>query len=228
MDLTKYAQEPLETVENKLLVTLVIDTSVEMNLGLIDIVNKSLTDFFRDFYLDERYLGSLELAIIESHNNVIIRRVPKLLDADHPTQTPRLEATAVKSSLMQSIETAIELCKARKAFYRQEGNRYYRPNIIVLSHGDINNYSEETLKRINAEMKNKEYSIHFYAGDKANSHFVSNVSKHHFSLNNSLSLFYAIDNIYSCLLLESDNYIPRDFLPNFNDSDIDWLNKFEI
>ncbi len=228
MDILRFANEPLTNMERKLLILLIIDTSVEMNMGHIDVLNESLQTFFSEIYKTDDFIDILELGIIESHNNVIMRLAPKTLDKNNPQKPPFLEATAVKSNLMAAIEVGIELIQARKKFYRQEAITYYRPKIIVLSHCENIKYSEEQIARINHDMKYKKYGIEFIHSYNADLDFITKITGIHEILDNRFNLLSTIKSTQFHQILEQDNVIPETLRISNTDINIDWMKEFDL
>ncbi len=97
----------------------------------IDELNAGLRAFRDELLIDELAVKRVELALIT------FGPVRRLMDFQTPDvfQPPRLAAEG-DTPMGTAIEQAIEIVRARKASYKQNGVSYYRPWIFMLSDGE--------------------------------------------------------------------------------------------
>lgn len=189
-----FSAESAENYEQKCLCVLVLDTSGSMNeivdstgvratgqtvesdgnvyniveggISKLDKLNEGLFSFFEEIVDDDTTDQRLELAIITFNDNVQIVQEPALPSniAIQP-----LEADG-ETALVEAVYSAIDLVIARKAWYKQTGQLYYRPWIILMTDGEPNRGSNinELSNRIKDDTSNKRYVFLPIGVDNAN------------------------------------------------------------
>lgn len=148
-------ESPLNYTE-KILCVLVLDVSTSMVGNPIDMLNKGLQDFYKIIENDPLISQMLEVSLISFNNRVNVEQAPALV-ADFTL--PRLFAEAVGSDAMvDAIKEAIGLVAARKEWYKENGQTYYRPWIILMCKCDLDDYQDviglsNTIKADSVEKK---------------------------------------------------------------------------
>lgn len=107
---------------------------VEGGISKLDNLNDGLRSFYNEIEADETTSQRLELALITFNDNVRVIQEPALISNCEP---PQLEATG-DTALVEAVNEAISLVDARKRWYKETGQPYYRPWIILLTDGEPN------------------------------------------------------------------------------------------
>lgn len=123
--------ESPENYEQKCLCTLVLDVSGSMAGEAIKQLNKGLQDFYKA--VKEDYVASqrLETAIVTFGNEVIQIQAPALVDN---FKMPTLEANG-STPLVDAVRMAIKQTQSRKEWYKNTGQPYFRPWIVLITDG---------------------------------------------------------------------------------------------
>lgn len=177
MGAERFAGESAQNQEQKCLCVLVLDVSGSMRGNKLDALNQGVRDFFTQIQtadgVSESTVDQLEIAIIQYDEDVKILRDPKLLEEGElpPTLTERGSVTET----VLAMEEAIQLVADRKAFYKETGQAYYRPWIILMTDGEPygNKASAADIdaiaQRVAADAKDKRYMmIGIGVGEEAN------------------------------------------------------------
>lgn len=150
-----FTTESPKNYEQKCLCVLVLDVSGSMRNKPIDELNQGLQEFSQDIYQDSTTRNRLEVAIITFGSNVDTIQDPALIDN---FSMPTLTAYG-GTPMVTGIQEGIALVRDRKKWYKDTGQPYYRPWIILITDGvpdegqDVAGVSVE----IEQSVQNKEY-----------------------------------------------------------------------
>ena len=157
-----FAAESAENFEQKCLCVLVLDVSGSMleivdksnmqytgetmyvdghkynvvtgGISKLDLLNEGLRDFYNEICSDETTSQRLELCIVTFNDSVNVVQEPALPDN---VNIPELEGSG-DTALADAVNEAIDIVQARKNWYKQTGQPYYRPWIILMTDGEPN------------------------------------------------------------------------------------------
>ena len=127
-----FSAESAENYEQKCLCVLVLDVSGSMRGEPISELNKGLQDFYKDIMEDETTSQTLELCIMTFNEKVQTIQEPALVDN---ITMPTLEAGG-STAMVDAVNEAIAKVEARKKWYRETEQPYYRPWIILMTDGE--------------------------------------------------------------------------------------------
>lgn len=138
MGAERFAGESAQNMEMKCLCVLVLDVSGSMRGEKLAALNQGVRDFFNQIItadgVSENLVDQLEVALIQYDEEVQILREPRLLDEDEEIAT--LTERGSTTETVMAIEEAIRMVEDRKAFYKQTGQKYYRPWIVLMTDGE--------------------------------------------------------------------------------------------
>lgn len=189
-----FEAESAENFEQKCLCVLVLDTSGSMNelvdsstarptgrkvisdgqsyiemsggISRLDNLNSGLLSFFEEIVDDETTSQRLELSIITFNDSVRIIQEPAL-----PSEIgiDKLSADG-KTAMVDAVYTAIDLVAARKAWYKNTNQPYYRPWIILITDGEPSEGQDiaALARRIQTDTQEKRYTFLPIGVDNAN------------------------------------------------------------
>lgn len=154
-----FSSESAENFEQKCLCVLVLDVSGSMleivdgantvltgetvymdgkkyelvtgGISKIDLVNEGLRSFFYEICEDETTSQRLELSIITFNDFVNVIQEPTLPEN---VIIPELQCGG-DTALVDAVNEAIDKVEARKNWYKETGQPYYRPWIILMTDG---------------------------------------------------------------------------------------------
>ncbi|MBR5133487.1 MAG: VWA domain-containing protein [Alistipes sp.] len=104
----------------------------------LEALNQGIKDFYAEIQtgdnVSDKLIEQLEVAVIQYDEEVQVLREPALLEESEvaPTLTERGSVTET----VMAMEEAINIVEARKSWYKETGQRYYRPWIIVMTDGE--------------------------------------------------------------------------------------------
>lgn len=124
--------------ESKCLCVLLVDVSGSMKLNISNL-NNALAKFIADIKngdngFNEHSKESIELSVIQFDKDVNVLMKPTLIG--HNTQIPKLAVRGFATNTFAAIETAFNVVEERKKIYKESGQSYYRPWIILLTDGN--------------------------------------------------------------------------------------------
>jgi uncharacterized protein YegL len=154
-----FSAESPENYEQKCCCILVLDVSSSMEGNPINELNDGLSTFARDIQTDSTTANRLEIAVVTFNDQVKTLQPPSLISN---FTMPKLLASG-GTKLVDGVRAGIEMAKSRKAWYKQTGQPYYRPWIILMTDGDPDDLQNvSTLStEIKSGMNSKEFI--FYA-----------------------------------------------------------------
>ena len=123
----------------------------------LDLLNQGLQDFYQEIVSDETTSQRLELCVITFNDNVQVVQEPALPEN---ITIPVLEADG-ETSLADAVNEAIDKVEARKNWYKQTGQPYYRPWIILMTDGVPNKGQDidSLAQRIKRDTAAKKYAF---------------------------------------------------------------------
>ncbi len=152
------AESPIN-YEQKSVCCFVVDVSGSMSGQPINELNIGLQEFHDQISKDSTTANRLEVAIVEFSDRVVTLQTPALVD----NFTMPTLSTKGTTAMVDGVREAIRLVEDRKAWYKQTGQPYLRPWIILITDGapdggqDVNGLTQE----IHSAVNNKKFV--FYA-----------------------------------------------------------------
>lgn len=153
-----FSAESPSNFEQKCTCVLVLDVSGSMSGQPIDELNKGLQEFYQEIKGDSTTSNRLEVSIVTFGDKIDTLIEPSLVDN---FSMPHLDANQPSTRLVDGIREGIAKVDARKAWYKQTGQPYYRPWLITITDGspdggqDVNGLASE----IKAAMDNKRFNF---------------------------------------------------------------------
>ena len=118
--------------EQKCLCTLVLDVSGSMSGQPIAELNEGLKKFQEEVLNDVVATNRLEVSLITFGQNIHIEQNPALMD--HIVMPELLAGGG--TPLVDAMRLAIHKTEERKLYYKQTGQTYYRPFIVLITDGE--------------------------------------------------------------------------------------------
>ena len=141
----EFSAESPQNYEQKSICCFAVDVSGSMSNSPIDLLNQGLQEFHRDIAENSMTANRLEVAVVEFSDSVDTIVQPALADT---FTMPRL-TTKGSTKLVDGVREAINLVESRKNWYKQTGQPYLRPWIILITDGapdgdqDVNGLAQE-------------------------------------------------------------------------------------
>lgn len=137
--------ETPDNYEQKCLCTLVLDTSGSMGGEPIRELNRGLQEFYAAIEEDLIAANRLEVSVITFGSQIKALQEPSLIDNfDMPTL-----GVGGTTRLVDGVREAMRRTEERKQWYKETGQPYYRPIIVLITDGepdrdqDVNGLSRE-------------------------------------------------------------------------------------
>ena len=127
-----FSAESAENYEQKCLCVLVLDVSGSMRGEPIKELNNGLQDFYNEIMADETTSQRLEVSIMTFNQDVQTLQEPALIEN---VTIPTLTAYG-STAMVDAVNEAIDKVEARKNWYKETGQKYYRPWIILMTDGE--------------------------------------------------------------------------------------------
>ena len=155
MAFNDFQAESPENYEQKSICCFVVDVSYSMNGAPINELNNGLQEFHQEISNESLTANRLEVAVVEFSSHVDTVVPPSLVE------NFSMPTLSVKGStkMVDGVREAISLVNARKDWYKQTGQPYLRPWIILITDGapdsgqDVNGLASE----IEMATKNKKF-----------------------------------------------------------------------
>jgi uncharacterized protein YegL len=124
-------------------------------ISKLDLLNEGLQEFYNDIIADDTTSQRLELSIITFNDHVKVLQEPALLEN---ISMPTLKADG-ETAMADAINEAIDKVEARKSWYKETGQTYYRPYIILMTDGepDAGQDMDALAERIKLDTASKKY-----------------------------------------------------------------------
>ncbi len=120
-----------QNYDQKCCCVMVLDVSGSMSGDPINQLNDGLKDFHEEIKKDSVTKNRLEVAVVEFSDTVNTLIDPSLADYfDMPTLS-----TKGTTALVDGVREGISIVKTRKDWYKQTGQTYYRPWVILITDG---------------------------------------------------------------------------------------------
>lgn len=150
-----FSAEAAQNYEQKCLVCLVLDVSGSMKGRPIDELNKGLQDFYTEIADDTTTSQRLEISLITFNHVVKTVQEPALVEN---FKMPQLIATG-STAMVNAVNQAIDKVEARKNWYKETGQTYYRPWIILMTDGEPDD--DQDIDALAARIKKETDGKHF-------------------------------------------------------------------
>ncbi|MEM7369740.1 MAG: VWA domain-containing protein [Bacteroidota bacterium] len=174
MAFNDFQGESPSNYEQKCTCVMVLDVSGSMKGEPIDKLNQGLQDFYQDIQGDLTTSNRLELSIVTFGSKVDCLVEPSL--ADNIT-LPTLIADG-STKLVDGVRKGIEVALARKKWYNDTGQPYYRPWVILITDGEPDKNQDVDGLRREIEMGVQGKSFLFFAigVEQANMEMLNTIS----------------------------------------------------
>jgi len=117
--------------QQKCCCVMVLDVSGSMSGDPIRQLNEGLQSFYEEIKNDPVSRDRLEVAVVEFSDKVNTLIDPSLIE----NFTMPTLSTKGTTALVDGVREGISIVKARKAWYKQTGQTYYRPWVILITDG---------------------------------------------------------------------------------------------
>ncbi len=152
-----FSEEYVENYEQKCLCVLVLDVSNLLGPAQIAEMNKSLQEFYKIIQEDETTSQRMEFCIITYGEGVSIIQEPCTVER---FSMPAIPSSKSLPALTEAINEAIGKVDARKRWYKETGQIYYRPMIVLVSKEKYTSVYESPLYEIlKRDISEKIYSF---------------------------------------------------------------------
>ena len=140
-----FSEEYVENYEQKCLCVLVLDVSNLLGPAQIAEMNKSLQEFYKIIQEDETTSQRMEFCIITYGEGVSIIQEPCTVER---FSMPAIPSSKSLPAVTEAINEAIGKVDARKRWYKETGQIYYRPMIVLVSKEKYTSVYESPLYEI--------------------------------------------------------------------------------
>jgi uncharacterized protein YegL len=126
-----YRGEEPQNYDQKCPVVFVIDRSGSMSGKPIDECNKGLSIFESEVPKDATCKARLDIAVVSFGSDTVIERDFGLIEQ---TPMPQLRISG-STKMVDALNVGIDMLEKRKMWYRETGQNFYRPYLILITDG---------------------------------------------------------------------------------------------
>ena len=152
-----FSAEAAENYEQKCLCVLVLDVTGSMSGEPIQELNKGLQDCYQEIDKDNTTRQRLEVSLITFSHIVNTVQEPALVEN---FTMPTLSASG-STAMVTAVNHAIDKVAARKQWYKDTNQAYYRPWIILMTDGEPDSDQDVAglAQRIKQDVAAKKYAF---------------------------------------------------------------------
>ncbi|NOT85240.1 MAG: VWA domain-containing protein [Methylococcaceae bacterium] len=151
--------ESPDNYEPKCLCVLVLDTSASMAGEAITQLNRGLKILHQEISADYIASQRLEISIITFNNSIQRLQEPKLVE---DFVMPTLFASG-STRLVDGVFEALKLVEARKLWYKETGQSYFRPLLFLMTDGEPD--ADQNIRALQQQLQSsvEQKKLSFYA-----------------------------------------------------------------
>jgi uncharacterized protein YegL len=127
-----FSTESPQNYEQKCCCVLVLDVSSSMSGSPINELNKAMQVFYEDIQEEHTTANRLEIGIVEFSSEVNTLIDPSLVQ----NFTMPTLITKGSTALVDGVREGINIVRSRKQWYKDSGQPYYRPWVILITDGE--------------------------------------------------------------------------------------------
>jgi uncharacterized protein YegL len=166
-------REP-ENYEQKTICCLVVDVSGSMEGTPISELNQGLQEFYQEIQADSMAANRLEIALVTFGTSVKTVITPNLV---YNMTIPQLNAYG-STPLVDGVREAIRLVDTQKGWYKQTGQPYLRPWIVLITDGapDVGQDVQGLAREITDGVEGKRFVFFAVGVEHADMDMLRNIS----------------------------------------------------
>jgi len=169
-----FSDEDYITFEQKWLCVLLVDVSASMSDESLLRVNEEICNFFKFIEKDEIALSRLELSVMTFGQDIKILQEPANVNSSAMPQIVR------SSDVFHAVDCAVERIKARKRWYKETGQPYYRPLLVLVTSETIDELLQgDQFASIRKDVSEKQYGFLNYGMNDSNKSLSSILTTNH-------------------------------------------------
>jgi len=169
-----FSGEVPENHEQKCPCVLVLDVSGSMSGKPIKQLNEGLKEFQQEILNDETASDRLEIAIVTFGSTIEEVQSFSLLEK---FDMPELHING-STRLVDGAREGLRLIEERKKWYKETGQTYYRPYVILMTDGNPDGGQDISglTKEVNEGVNNKSFNFWAFGVENANMEMLENIS----------------------------------------------------